>query len=604
MKGTVVSTWLKTCRKLYGDDVVNTALEKAQLASNISYSPLENVDEAQVVEIFQNVANNSGEDLAVVWRKIGQDNIATFTADYPGFFRREHAFAFLSSMNDLHKIVMKRIDNAKPPILDMELLTDYKARMTYRSKRNMFDYFLGLLDGVRDHYKEDYKVDLISKADGEMVVEITFSYKIEEVHKYHINRFFSVFGLFRSIPIKTALATTLAVGVVTIAMALFVPDSLHLDEAILATVISGISSGFASALMNRPLKLLLRNINDLQQKVYSKKYVVSTKDHYSEIFRQVGAFKDGLKSDFQGFNGIVDEMMTFSTHLESIAGEMTYTSDEIGDVVEQLAFAATNQAEETENSIYLLNENIGQVKVIAKEENANKDELELSVSKIEDSFENVDKTANEINEVLMSFAKVKENGIKLKDSAQSITNIVSLVSAISQQTNLLALNASIEAARAGEAGKGFAVVADEVRKLSEETNDAVEKINSSLNEFVVEIESMVGDVDDQYSVLESENEKLASAVDESSEAKKTIQEVANKMVVTSQRLESETEAISKVFTNMESLAAIAEENAASAQQVSSNVTTYTEQIYDLSNKVKDFKAITEGFRDDLEEHHI
>ena len=148
-----------------------------------------------------------------------------------------------------------------------------------------------------------------------------------------------------------------------------------------------------------------------------------------------------------------------------------------------------------------------------------------------------------------------------------------LVSAISRQTNLLALNASSEAARAGEAGKGFAVVAEEVRKLSEATNEAVEKINSSLNVFVGEIDNLVEDVDQQYNVLEQENINLSEAVNESSEAKATIQTVAKNMVITSQKLESETEAISKVFVNMESLAAIAEENSASAEQVSSNVST-------------------------------
>ena len=190
------------------------------------------------------------------------------------------------------------------------------------------------------------------------------------------------------------------------------------------------------------------------------------------------------------------------------------------------------------------------------------------------------------------------------ESARNITDIVSLVSAISRQTNLLALNASIEAARAGEAGKGFAVVAEEVRKLSEATNEAVEKINSSLNVFVGEIDNLVEDVDQQYNVLEQENINLSEAVNESSEAKATIQTVAKNMVITSQKLESETEAISKVFVNMESLAAIAEENSASAEQVSANVSTYTEQIKVLSESINEFKALTKEFSDELELYKI
>lgn len=604
MKGTVVSTWIKTCRKVYGDEIVESALVKAGLDANVIFSPLEDVADSVVFELFPDIARLAGLSSEKLWRAIGQDNILTFKADYPGFFRRENAYQFLNSMNDLHRIVMKRVSGAKPPILDMEVIGSNKVQFTYRSARGMFDYFLGLLDGVREYFGEDFVSEEISREKGELTLELTFEYPVEEIHKFTFNRFFSIFGIFRGVAVKTALATLLFAGAVTIGISAVAPDLISVPGAIVATAVASISTFFISLMMNRPLKLLIKNINEMQQKSYAKSYIISSKDHYSELFRQIESYKDGLKVDFQGYNGIVDEMSTFSKMLEGITTNMRFTSDEISDVVEQLATAATNQAEETENSIYLLNDNINEVKNIAKEENANKDELENSVGKIESSFENVESTAGEINTILTKFELVKENGLKLKDSAQSITDIVSLVAAISQQTNLLALNASIEAARAGEAGKGFAVVADEVRKLSEETNDAVEKINASLGVFVNEIESLVGDVDEQYNVLEDENKKLSEAVDESGVAKETIQTVANKMVITSKKLETETEAISKVFTNMESLAAIAEENSASAQQVSANVTNYTEQIHELSERISAFKGITEGFSEDLAEYKI
>lgn len=604
MKGTVVSTWLKTCRKLYGDQPVEKALELTNLEPNIVFSPLDNVEDSTVVTLFNHISETTNTHIDKLWYAIGHDNIATFEADYPGFFRRANAYQFLNSMNDLHQIVIKRIRGAKPPILDMEVLSSHKVSFVYRSKRGMFQYFLGLLEGVKNHFNEHFTVTEIKKTADELHLEIEFEYQIEEVHKYFFNRFFSLGGLYKSIAPKIALATTLFSAAAFVLISFILPTMISLPGALIASGITGLMTYIFARIMNRPLRLLLKNIAEMQQKQYGKRYIISSRDHYSELFRQLETFKDNLKVDFQGFNSIVDEMTTFSHIIDTIMADMTVTSDEIGDVIEQLAFAATNQAEETESSIYLLNDNINEVKMVAQEENDNKNELESSVGLIQASLSNVEKTANEINTILKKFESVKENGLKLKDSAQNITSIVSLVSAISQQTNLLALNASIEAARAGEAGKGFAVVAEEVRKLSEETNDAVEKINKSLGQFVVEIESMVGDVDQQYSVLEQENSKLASAVDQSGIAKQNIQTVADKMVATSLKLEKETEAISKVFTNMESLAAIAEENSASAQQVSANVTNYTEQIYKLNNQISAFRDITVGFSEDLAEHKI
>jgi len=603
LKGTIVSTWLKTCKKMLGEDLIESALIKSNMDPNRVFSPLEDVEDRLVFGLMSNIASAGNMDDKKLWRLIGTDNLVTFKTDYPGFFRRENAYQFLNSMNDLHVIVMKRFSGAKPPALDMTVIGTNKVQFRYSSKRGMFDYFLGLIDGVKSYFKENFSIIEIGRSETELTLEIEFEYPVEVIRKYAFNRLVSL-GFIKDISLKISLATMLTVAVLGSILTIVAPDIIGLSAVVGFTFLSGLASFVNAKWLNTPLKLLSNSLSEIQQKTYSKKYIVSSKDQYEDLLNQIEKYKDSLKIDFQGYNGIVDEMSIFSKTMDDISKSMAFTSDEIGDVVEQLAYAATSQAEETESSIYMLNDNINEVKRIAHEENENKDELEISVKKIEDSFDHVEKTAYEIQIILKHFEKVKENGLKLKDNAQGITNIVSLVSAISRQTNLLALNASIEAARAGEAGKGFAVVAEEVRKLSEATNDAVNKINSRLGDFVSEIGQMVTDVDHQYTSLEDENKKLSHAVSASGVAKETIQEVANKMVETSKKLETETEAIAKVFTNMESLAAIAEENSASAQQVSANVTNYTEQIHNLSGNISTFKGITAGFSEDLSVYKI
>ena len=68
----------------------------------------------------------------------------------------------------------------------------------------------------------------------------------------------------------------------------------------------------------------------------------------------------------------------------------------------------------------------------------------------------------------------------LGEAAESIGDVVVFIKNITSQTNLLALNATIEAAGAGESGKGFAVVANEVKELARQTARATENIHSKI----------------------------------------------------------------------------------------------------------------------------
>lgn len=597
MKGTVVSTWVKTCRKLFDDKSVDEALKAANFKGKGTFSPLVDVADEQINTFVNTMAKLKDLDSDDLWYKIGVDNILTFSSDYPAFFRHEKAFHFLSALNDIHQIVIKRFRGAKPPILDMTPLSGPKAQFIYRSKRRMFPYFLGLLEGVGKHFSEEISVKEISRDGDELTLELTFGYNTEVIKNYRLNRLMTL-GVFKSTSLKIALLSSILSAAVMLPLSVVV-DPIDMASVIASVGVTGLFTFIGSKMIHRPLSFILEELDQLNKHEYDKNVVVKTGDVYEYIFKRINDYKYSNSKNFIGYNNMSDEMNTFSDDLGDISKQMSLTSDEISDVVEQLAEAATNQAHETEASINTLSENIEEVKSIADEEQNNKVLLEDSVIKIGKSFDDVEKTADEINGILTKFEQVKENGMHLKNSAQDITNIVSLVSNISAQTNLLALNASIEAARAGEAGKGFAVVAEEVRKLSEETSRAVDQINSSLSVFVGEIEGLVGDVDTQYNVLNKENKQLSEAVEASSDAKMTIQEVAEVMVKTSSKLMKETEKISSVFTNMESLAAIAEENAASAEQVSANVSIYTEQIKDLTSNIRDFKSLTNEFSEEL-----
>jgi methyl-accepting chemotaxis protein len=105
------------------------------------------------------------------------------------------------------------------------------------------------------------------------------------------------------------------------------------------------------------------------------------------------------------------------------------------------------------------------------------EEMNSSISEITASMSRSKAAVDDIHD--QALAADKATG-QLRQTTQSMDDVIQLIAKIAQQINLLALNATIEAARAGEAGKGFAVVATEVKNLANQAHSATTRISDQI----------------------------------------------------------------------------------------------------------------------------
>lgn len=170
-----------------------------------------------------------------------------------------------------------------------------------------------------------------------------------------------------------------------------------------------------------------------------------------------------------------------------------------------------------------------------------------------------DNTALAINSMKSASATAEETrqaaGL-LRQSADEISELVSMITEISQQTNLLALNATIEAQRAGEAGRGFAVVATEVKQLANQTKNVTEKVVELVANIRSASDGVAGDVERITSQL-AQSDQIADEVDRLMKATVSVQaQVQSGLDIVSSTSEDVSLAASETFERTKSVQSV------------------------------------------------
>ncbi|WP_394897078.1 heme NO-binding domain-containing protein [Clostridium paraputrificum] len=599
MKGTVVATWLNTTRKLFGEDVVKNAMSYAGWGENKIFSPIENVEDDKVNKYIKYISDNKNITTKELWRKIGQDNIISFSKDYPAFFKHENAYSFLKSMYDVHVVMTKKFIGAKPPILTITPISRREAIFTYNSSRGMFEYFLGMLEGVGNYFNEKIQVEEISKTKTSLELKLIFNQDIHYNKEYKFNTLMSL-GFIKNFGVKAGLFTGITLFVILIPLI----GVSNIIKSIIASIIAGGLTYLGTNLMLSPLSQLKEELNRLVENRYNIDESIKTNDFFEDIYEKIKEHKKIIQSDFVSFKGLTDEMSTFIKKIDLISASMQQASESIDEVVGQVANSAVEQAGQTDEVVMSLEENINALGKIVQVENSYKNNLEEVLKKINKSNSGVEKSSRNIGVTLESFNDVKVKSEDLEKRANDITKIVSIVAGIAEQTNLLALNASIEAARAGEQGKGFSVVAESIKKLSEQSKESVKEINTNLVHFKGNIESLVEQIENQYFILEKETLNLQDVENLSFDANKSINYIASSMINTINDLNEQSKSIESLSNNIKNLSSIAEENSAYSEEGSASVTQYTQEINNLTENISNFEKIANMFKEELEKYKI
>lgn len=602
MKGTVVSIWLGTIEKIYGAEVKRKAMTSVQWPTDKMISPLDDIVDKEIFSLVEEVSRITGKSYNEVWRTIGQNNIENFSKWFPSYFERSTLKGFLMMMDTIHAQLTKMIKGATPPRLIPEEIDENTFTITYISKRGLTDYLQGLMEGASKHFNEKMDMEIlehVKNADGstQMTMKIRTEKGTNSKKHYRLSTLLSL-GFIKTIPLKIAIFPSIFVTAAALLLGIG-----WIQGGILAIVTFLVTLGIAG-ITTAPVMLAIQNIEQLGKLNFENDIDVRTGDSQEIIFEELNKTRGIFRQDFLLFKGGIDDIHNFNQKFLDVSKNLASVASIISGNVKEVAEGATHQAIETEKSVTILSENMEVLHMLTAEEVKRKDQLEEAVSDIESAFLDLEKVTQKLNDIKNDFAHVNQQGINMSNKVNDIIQIVKTVESIAEQTNLLALNASIEAARAGEMGRGFSVVAEEIRKLAEDSKHAVNTINTSLKQFIDDVNSMSGLVTSQFRELEDGSSKLEQVAQGNKAATNKISDVADGIVELSEKLASETNKIASVFENMHTLAAIAEENSASSQQMSDNVSEFTEQIGSFTEYIHEMEKLSINLRKELQKYKI
>ncbi len=335
--------------------------------------------------------------------------------------------------------------------------------------------------------------------------------------------------------------------------------------------------------------------------------------YVDEIGRMVSASRNMREEVGSMVRLVQEKTVSFAQSAESLSAlsqEGMAAMEEIRGQIEQVAQLSENNSAALEETNAGVEEVSGSAASSAKAATEGAEAAEHTRELSARAVEAMDGVTEDIGRVGETSRSVTNSMKLVNTSVESIAGLVNTITGIADQTNLLALNAAIEAARAGEAGRGFAVVAEEVRKLAEESNRAareVEKIIASLQEGAKKAVTDMNHTDSIITAMVERSRRTQGELKEALEGIYRLNEVIHNIAASAQEqaasseemstsVDSATKATVDVVTAMENIRSATGETSRSSESVAEEAQEMNRGVLELQELLRRFVVDTEKAR--------
>lgn len=339
----------------------------------------------------------------------------------------------------------------------------------------------------------------------------------------------------------------------------------------------------------RNLELLTNGKLEIENiPMYTRSETGIVSQHINTLAATLLKFETSNKKVSQKLLKLTQDLLKSSESLSDSSNDQAATVEEIS--------AAAEEATSGVGSINInINDLYQNMETLVKKKTTLSEIISKQATRVKSTLNLNNQISNHARESGSTLNRMHTSMTRVAKSSAQMTNIISIISDISDKTNLLSLNAAIEAARAGDAGRGFAVVADEISKLAEQTATSTKEIGTIItkndSEINISMETVASSVNSTNRIIDSLKEisgiinTNAVAMQEQESINESVNEVINAVkdqtTVIRNALQEQDHAIEEIANSIQDTNNITLDNVKNATRIADNAKSAKEMAESL-----------------------
>lgn len=349
-------------------------------------------------------------------------------------------------------------------------------------------------------------------------------------------------------------------------------------------IVSILFSTFFLKISFRPVDAILKSVRQMKEGDLTVSFEKGSRDEIGSISAELNEMAEAVRKMLLTVHAVAGELQIKAGTIKDNTADTAESHAEITQVIETISSRVVKQAQDVEQG------HAGIADLSARM--VHTEELIL---RLRDTIRDITDVKEEGRDAVEGLIEITDSNLRLEqlvqkdvrrsaEIAENINGSCEKIQEISNQTELLSLNAAIEASRAGSDGKGFTVVSEEIRKLSSASDLAAAEIDKMAEELGKNTKDTVEKIGEYKTALEEQGARTAMTKDRFERIAELLDKMEQDMEDVDHSVRYIRDFKDQVLKIMEDLSAIAQNNAASAQEAAATMETQGENMQELDEQ--------------------